>query len=129
MQFPTAEITNLLSKKLFDDGFQVTKVSPEPDNAKLLFSLTIADWIKENLIENHSDNPFHVLKEEKVGPKIGDELKHDAIIAVVFSLIVILIYLGFRFKFGLRLELLLLYSMMFLLLLECFHYYMELFQC
>jgi protein-export membrane protein SecD/preprotein translocase SecF subunit len=100
MQFPTAEITNLLSKKLFNDGFQVTKVSPEPDNDKLLFNLSIADWIKENLIENHADNPFQVLKEEKVGPKIGDELKQNAIIAVFFSLIVILIYLGFRFKFG-----------------------------
>jgi preprotein translocase SecF subunit len=41
-----------------------------------------------------------VLKEEKVGPKIGDELKQDAVIAIILALIVILIYLGFRFKFG-----------------------------
>lgn len=100
MQFPNEEITNSLAKKLFADGFQVAKVSVEPGNTKLLFSLTIADWIKENLIEKHADNPFNVLKEEKVGPKIGNELKTDAIIAVVLALIVILIYLGFRFKFG-----------------------------
>jgi len=100
LEFANPEVTDRLSKSLFNDGFQVTKVSPEPDNKQLILNLTIADWIKENLIENHADNPFQVLKEEKVGPKIGDELKQDAIIAVVFALIVILIYLGFRFKFG-----------------------------
>lgn len=45
------------------------------------------------------DNPFQVLREEQVGPKIGKELKQDAVIAVFMSLLVILIYLGFRFKF------------------------------
>lgn len=100
LEFPSDSIANILEKKLFADGFQASKVSPEPGNKRLFVNLTIADWIKENLIEKHSDNPFQVLKEEKVGPKIGDELKQDAIIAVVLALIVILVYLGFRFKFG-----------------------------
>ncbi len=100
IEFPDVETTNILVKKLFADGFQVTKATAELDNNRLFFSLTIADWIKENLIEKHSDNPFKVLKEEKVGPKIGEELKTDAVIAVVLALLVILIYLGFRFKFG-----------------------------
>ena len=100
MQFPDPLTTIIMSEKLFADGFQVIKASPEADNDKLIVSLTIADWIKENLVHNHSDNPFKVLKEEKVGPKIGKELKTDAIIAVVLALLVILIYLGFRFKFG-----------------------------
>ena len=100
IELPDAETSNILVKKLFADGFQVTKASAELDNNRLFFSLTIADWIKENLIEKHSDNPFKVLKEEKVGPKIGEELKTDAVIAIVLALLVILIYLGFRFKFG-----------------------------
>lgn len=100
MQFPDVETTNQLATNLLNYGFQVNKVSQEPDNDKLIFSLTIADWIKENLIEKHSGNPFKVLKEEKVGPKVGDELKQNAIIAIVFALLIILIYLGFRFKFG-----------------------------
>jgi protein-export membrane protein SecD/preprotein translocase SecF subunit len=100
MQFPNVETTNQLATNLLSYGFQVNKVSQEPNNDKLVFSLTIADWIKENLIEKHSDNPFKVLKEEKVGPKVGDELKQNAIIAIVFALLIILIYLGFRFKFG-----------------------------
>ena len=62
----------------------------------MLVSVGIADWIKENLREKIKDNPFTVLKEDRVGPKIGAELKRDAIF---FSLVAILIYLGFRFKF------------------------------
>jgi len=36
---------------------------------------------------------------DKVGPKIGEELRRDAILAVAFSLIGILVYLAFRFQF------------------------------
>ncbi len=99
-ELPDPETTNFLVSKLFDDGFQTAKVSNSVDNKKMIVSISIADWIKENLLVKHADNPFKVLKEEKVGPKIGEELKQDAVIAIVLSLIVILIYLGFRFKFG-----------------------------
>jgi len=47
-----------------------------------------------------SDNPFSLLKEEVVGPKVGEELKQDAVVAILLSLLVILVYLGFRFKFA-----------------------------
>lgn len=96
--FATPEITDDLNIKLFDAGFQTTKVSEEADNTQLIVRIGISDWIKENLTEKYADNKFNVLKEDKVGPKIGDELKTDALIAVSLSLIGILIYLGFRFK-------------------------------
>ncbi|MEJ5350611.1 MAG: protein translocase subunit SecF [Melioribacteraceae bacterium] len=93
----TAEIIN---NRLFDAGFQTAKVSEEPTNTAVVVRLGIADWIKENLSEKFVNNPFNVLKEDKVGPKVGKELKTDAVIAVMLSLVVILIYLGFRFKFA-----------------------------
>jgi preprotein translocase SecF subunit len=80
-------------------GYQTSKVSEEPTNTQMLVSVGIADWIKENLRAKISENSFVVLKEDKVGPKIGEELKRDAVLAIFFSLIGILIYLGFRFKF------------------------------
>jgi preprotein translocase subunit SecF len=98
-QLTSADTTNRLVDILNNTGFQAGKVSVEPDNKELIVSVGIADWIKENLREKVSDNPFTLLKEEKVGPKVGKELKEDAVIAIIFSLIVILIYLGFRFKF------------------------------
>ncbi|HZY10526.1 MAG TPA: protein translocase subunit SecF, partial [Bacteroidota bacterium] len=39
------------------------------------------------------------LEEQKIGPRVGAELRKDAILAVLFSLIAILVYIGFRFKF------------------------------
>ncbi len=45
------------------------------------------------------DNNFEVLRSDKVGPKIGAELRRNALFAVLFSLIAILVYLSFRFQF------------------------------
>lgn len=91
------------TQKVFDrlnqTGFQATLLNDEENKNAIVIRLGIADWIKETLAEKFAGNPFTVLKEEKVGPKIGQELKRDAVLAVFLSLIVILIYLGFRFKF------------------------------
>lgn len=97
--FPSSDTTNILINELFARGFQTGRVSAELDNTQMLVRVGIADWIKEVLREKIKDNTFEVLKEDRVGPKIGDELKRDAIVAVLLSLVVILIYLGFRFKF------------------------------
>lgn len=97
--FPNPDTTNLVSDRLFMDGFQAAKVSEEPTNTQIDVSVGIADWIKGNLRDKITNNTFKVVKEDRVGPKVGDELKRDAVIAVLLSLVVILIYLGFRFKF------------------------------
>lgn len=97
--FENPDTTALLVDRLFEAGFQTSKVSEEPTNNKMLVSVGISDWIKENLKAKYSDNPFKVLKEDLVGPKVGSELKRDAVLAVLLSLVVILIYLAFRFKF------------------------------
>lgn len=97
--FPNPDTANMVSEKLYEAGFQAGRVSEEPDNTQIDVSVAISEWIKENLREKVKDNPFKVVKEDRVGPKVGDELKRDAVIAVFLSLLVILIYLGFRFKF------------------------------
>lgn len=97
--FADPQTAEVLSSKLYSAGFQTSKLSEEPTNTSIVVRLGISDWIKENLMEKFTDNPFTVLKEEKVGPKIGQELKRDAVLAVFLSLLVILVYLGFRFKF------------------------------
>jgi len=99
-ELPDAETTNKVAAKLFSEGFQTAKVSNLLDNKQMIVSISIADWIEDNLKNTHSDNTFKILKEVQVFPKIGAELKTDAVIAIVLSLIVILIYLGFRFRFG-----------------------------
>ena len=59
----------------------------------------IADRIRSGLTSQLPDNPFVVQKEDKIGPKIGAELRRDAVYAVAASLVAILAYLGFRFSF------------------------------
>jgi preprotein translocase subunit SecF len=97
--FPNPDTTNILTSRLFQSGFQTSKVSEELTNTEMIVAVGIADWIKINLREKMADNQFSILREDRVGPKVGDELKQDAIIAVFLSLLVILIYLAFRFKF------------------------------
>ncbi|MBU1852624.1 MAG: protein translocase subunit SecD [Candidatus Omnitrophica bacterium] len=48
--------------------------------------------------ESLSDNPSELLRVEKVGPSIGRHLRKSARLAVLWSLIGILIYVGLRFK-------------------------------
>jgi len=98
-QLPNTDTTNLLIAKLFDAGFQTGRVSEEPTNTQMIVTVGIAEWLKENLKTKVADNPFKVIKEDHVGPKVGNELKTNALIAIVLSLIGILIYLAFRFKF------------------------------
>jgi preprotein translocase subunit SecF len=59
----------------------------------------VLDRIRENLIKEIPTNPFVVLKEDKIGPKIGAELRRNAVYAIVSALVIILTYIGFRFKF------------------------------
>jgi preprotein translocase subunit SecF len=98
-QFANKDTTDDVIDALFSAGFQSGKVSEEPDNDKMVVRAGIADWIKENLSQKIQNNNFIVLKEDIVGPKIGEELKRDAVLAIFFALLVILVYLGFRFKF------------------------------
>jgi preprotein translocase subunit SecF len=98
--FADPQTATVLSNKLFEAGFMTSKVSEEATNTGVIVRLNIASWVKENLSQKLTDNSFTVLKEDRVGPKVGKELKRDALISVILSLLVILIYLAFRFKFA-----------------------------
>jgi preprotein translocase subunit SecF len=59
----------------------------------------VGDKIREGLKSSFPQNPYIVLKEDKIGPKIGAELRRGAVYAVIASLIAIWVYVWFRFKF------------------------------
>ena len=97
--FPNRDTTNVLADKLFRAGFQTSRAAGDLNNTKMTVSIGISDLIKINLKEKIKDNSFTILKEDQVGPKVGGELKKNAVIAVFLSLLMILIYLALRFKF------------------------------
>ncbi len=48
---------------------------------------------------NTLDNPYQTLRTEKVGPKIGEELRRDALLAIISAILVIGVYISIRFQF------------------------------
>jgi preprotein translocase SecF subunit len=59
----------------------------------------VAEAIKTAMAETAPDNAFEVRREELVGPKVGGELGKKAVLAIIFALCAILIYIGWRFEF------------------------------
>lgn len=55
--------------------------------------------LEEKLRSAFPDNHFERERTESVGPKIGEELKEKAVLAVAYSLIGILVYITIRFEF------------------------------
>lgn len=97
--FQNADTANIIIDKLFVIGYQAGRATEEVNNKNMIVRIGIADWIKDNLRSKLPDYSFEVRRAEVVGPKVGNELKRDAVIAVFFSLIGILLYLGLRYKF------------------------------
>lgn len=91
--FDNDSIASVANDKVTAEGFQTSL-----EGNKISVRVGISDLIKEILEEKIPYNSFEIQKEDLVGPKIGKELKFNALIAILLSLLVILIYLGFRFK-------------------------------
>jgi preprotein translocase subunit SecF len=54
----------------------------------------------ENAISGSvSDIPYEIRKIDTVGPKIGEELRKATVLAILIALLLILIYIGWRFEF------------------------------
>lgn len=77
----------------FATGNEVLIRAPYAEN------VDVAEAIKTAMTETQPDNAFEVRREELVGPKVGSELGKKAILAVVFALCAILVYIGWRFEF------------------------------
>jgi preprotein translocase subunit SecF len=58
----------------------------------------VADEVKAAIQKGYPGNTFELRRQEQVGPKIGSELRSDAIVMIFFSLIALLVYVGFRFN-------------------------------
>lgn len=87
-------------------GYPISEIKEFGDGNKILIrteaqaeGTVVGDRIKSALLATFPSNNPHVIEEQKIGPKVGAELRRDAFYAVLFSLLAMLIYVGFRFKF------------------------------
>jgi len=95
-----------LRKAMDEVGFTGMEIKTMGDTKNLLLRTpiqgegqTVSDKIQDGINKGLKGNSFKVMRIDKVGPKIGKELTDNAVKAVIFSLIGILIYLSFRFQF------------------------------
>ncbi len=95
-----------LRSMMDDAGFKRSEIKTYGDPKKILIRTSViaegtvvGDRIRTALQQRFGNSNPQVLEEQKIGAKIGADLRRDAYFAVLFSLIAILIYIGFRFKF------------------------------
>jgi preprotein translocase subunit SecF len=61
--------------------------------------MDIAQAIEREIANDFPDNPYEIGMIEKVGPKIGSELREAAVWAVLVAMAFILVYISWRFEF------------------------------
>ncbi len=59
---------------------------------------TAAQDVQQALASRFPPTSYTVARTESVGPKVGDELQYRALLAILFSFVVTLIYLAIRFE-------------------------------
>lgn len=67
--------------------------------AKYLEGQDVPNLIDAALVEKFGLDKVHRLSEETVGPKVGADLQKKGILSIVFTCVLILVYVGFRFDF------------------------------
>lgn len=83
---------------------EVKTVGRESDNQiqitvkRTMEGTLVSDEITSSLKKQMPDNPFTLMRQEKVGPKIGGELKWAAIWSLILGWGAIIVYVGLRFK-------------------------------
>lgn len=79
-------------------GVIIQQFDRNPNAIMIRSSEDSYESVSQAFEENFQDNPFEVLRVEKVGPVVGKALRHRALLAIAFALGGILIFVGFRFK-------------------------------
>ncbi|MDI6765405.1 MAG: protein translocase subunit SecF [Bacteroidota bacterium] len=88
------------------EGFDKTELKTYGEPTRVLIrthatgeGTIVGDRIRAGLQRSFANLNPQILEEQKIGAKMGAELRKDAFLAVLFSLIAIMAYIGFRFKF------------------------------
>ena len=96
-QFGGANQMKVTTKYMIDsDDAETDKIV----GGKLYNALNVlyANGITYEEFTSTTDNPNGIIQSEKVGPTIADDIKRDAVIAIVFALFAIFLYIAARFR-------------------------------
>ena len=106
VQFSSAPDAGDVRAMMNEAGFQKSEIKSYGDPNTMLIrtqsvgeGTIVGDKIRTALDQSFHDRSPKILEEQKIGAKVGGELRKDAFLAVIYSLIAILLYVAFRFKF------------------------------
>ncbi|MGQ9818323.1 MAG: protein translocase subunit SecF [Candidatus Kapaibacteriales bacterium] len=96
--------TNEIRSKLAKSNIRPDEIKSFGEENQFLIRMKEVGEYSAN-VENELNRIFEdygiqILKKDTIGPKIGKELRVQAFIAVILSIIAILIYIGLRFEFS-----------------------------
>jgi len=99
LQFDKAVDVSELRTKLAKNGFESSEIITfgSPNEVLIKTQFSGANSELESNLRTAIKSEFQVRRVESVGPKIGKELQSDALSAILLSLLLILIYISFRF--------------------------------
>ena len=99
LQFEKAVEVSELRKLLAENGFESSEIITfgSPNEVLIKTQFSGANSELESNLRTAIKSEFQVRRVESVGPKIGKELQSDALSAILLSLLLILIYISFRF--------------------------------
>ena len=112
LQFVTPPDVSVIRSTLDDAGIKGTEIQQFGTNREFTVRAqdaahvaqqtkgaeTISTQIESVLKKKFGDADVKVVRTEAVGPRVGDELRRGAIIAILLSFLVTLIYLAIRFE-------------------------------
>ena len=99
LQFDKAVDVSELRTKLAENGFESSEIITfgSPNEVLIKTQFSGANSELESNLRTAIKSEFQIRRVESVGPKIGKELQSDALSAILLSLLLILIYISFRF--------------------------------
>lgn len=99
LQFENAVDVSELRTTLAENGFESSEIITfgSPNEVLIKTQFSGANSELESNLRTAIKSEFQVRRVESVGPKIGKELQSDALSAILLSLLLILIYISFRF--------------------------------
>jgi preprotein translocase subunit SecF len=99
LQFDSAVDIGELRAKLAENGFESSEIITfgSPNEVLIKTQFSGANSELESNLRTAIKSEFQVRRVESVGPKIGKELQSEALSAILLSLLLILIYISFRF--------------------------------
>ena len=99
LQFDNAVDVSELRTTLAENGFESSEIITfgSPNEVLIKTQFSGANSELESNLRTAIKSEFQVRRVESVGPKIGKELQSEALSAILLSLLLILIYISFRF--------------------------------